>query len=354
MRPSRVLQATATVNFFSTPPGLPFDRCDAQRRSEDWVREQQRHATAKAILVSSNGKFVRAPSSSPGLKATTPDGSQSPPLRLWHEQPAIATADPDRTFFLGLYEQHVPLFAQLVDEKKPTTPPLELEDARKALMFSSIASDPVDASLACFAYSLAMWHASASFCGFCGSPTRSAGGGKNRKCGSEACAKETYPRVNPVAIMAVISPDGNKMLLGQTKVRHKANMYSTLAGFVDQGESLEDAVRREVMEEAGVLVGDVAYHSSQPWPFPGNLMLGCVCRAESESIRVDPHEMGDVRWFSREEVQTAVNAWPDGEIVTPPSYAIAHHLIQFWLDGGSVAPLAAATAAAAPSNASRL
>ena len=274
-----------------------------------------------------------------GLGGPPQDSDPEDPLSqrktlLWRK-PDMAGFDDADTCLLGVdAASRAPLFVNLrnakVDPAELTKDGAELLEARGALMNPHMDTDM--AARACHAYTLATWHESTAFCGFCGSPTKANKCGAERKCLSEACGKPTYPRTNPVAIMAIISPDGSKMLLGQTRIRHKANMYSTLAGFIDQAESLEDAVRREAFEEGGVRIGDVAYHSSQPWPFPGNLMLGCFCRAVTEDVRVDKEEMADVRWFGAEEVREALAAWPDGKIVLPPKTAIAHHLIQHWLD----------------------
>ena len=127
--------------------------------------------------------------------------------------------------------------------------------------------------------------------------------------------------------------DGDRCLLGQSQGRlASTGMYSALAGFIDQGESIEEAVRREIREEAGVLVGAVRYHSSQPWPFPSSLMIGCHGRALTTKITIDPAEMADVRWFTRDAVRAAL-AGTNPELRVPGPIAIAHHLIKAWADG---------------------
>jgi NAD+ diphosphatase len=127
--------------------------------------------------------------------------------------------------------------------------------------------------------------------------------------------------------------DADRCLLGQSAGRlARTGMYSALAGFIDQGESIEEAVRREVMEEAGIRVGHVQYHSSQPWPFPSSLMIGCHGEALSTHIEIDTNEMADVSWFSREDVQRALRG-EHPELRVPGPIAIAHHLIRAWADG---------------------
>ena len=150
-----------------------------------------------------------------------------------------------------------------------------------------------------------------------------------RKC--SACNAEHFPRTDPVAIMVVT--DGECALLGQSRGRlARSGRYSALAGFIDQAECIEEAVRREVKEEAGITVGEVRYHSSQPWPFPSSLMIGCHGKALTTDIVKDDEEMTDVRWFTREEVLAAL-AGENPNLRVPDPVAIAHHLIRAWAEG---------------------
>jgi NAD+ diphosphatase len=172
---------------------------------------------------------------------------------------------------------------------------------------------------------LLAWHSSHRFCGRCGGATTSRAGGYKRVCGS--CAAEHFPRTDPVAIMLAVTREACLMGRG----RHfQPNMYSCLAGFIEPGETIEDAVRRETFEEAGIRIGRVAYQASQPWPFPYSLMIGCFGEALNEGIVPDAAELEDVRWFPRDEVQAIIaGAHPDG-IAIPPPGAIATHLIKAW------------------------
>jgi NAD+ diphosphatase len=146
-----------------------------------------------------------------------------------------------------------------------------------------------------------------------------------------ACKAQHFPRTDPVAIMLI--SNGEHCLLGQSRGRlSRTGRYSALAGFIDQGESIEEAVRREVKEEAGIEVGEVRYHSSQPWPFPSSLMIGCHGVAATTDIRIDPEEMTDVRWFRREEVRAALRH-ENPNLQVPDAIAIAHHLIRAWAEG---------------------
>jgi len=173
------------------------------------------------------------------------------------------------------------------------------------------------------------WHGRHGFCSVCGHRSEPHRGGQMRKC--PACGAEHFPRTDPVVIVVV--SDGDRCLLGQSRGRlSRTGMYSALAGFVDQGESVEEAVRREVREEAGIEVGGVRYHSSQPWPFPSSLMIGCHADARTVEIRRDEQEMMDVKWFGRADVLPALEG-KNPNLLVPGPIAIAHHLIEAWAKG---------------------
>ncbi len=201
----------------------------------------------------------------------------------------------------------------------------EFTDCRQAASALSLAQGGIVSQ----ARAMLDWHQRNPFCAVCAQPTRSARGGQIRHCAQ--CEKHIFPRTDPVAIMLIQdSLQGDRCLLGKSQGRMAdSNFYSALAGFVDQGESLEEAVRREVMEEAGIRVGRVSYHSSQPWPFPSSLMIGCHGVAENQDIVIDPDEMADVAWFDRPSVLAAI-AGENPDLRIPGPGAIAHHLIKAW------------------------
>jgi len=198
------------------------------------------------------------------------------------------------------------------------------EDARRAAMALPAQATGIVAQ----ARSQIDWHRRHQFCSVCARATSPAKGGYVRRCAS--CGAEHFPRTDPVAIMLII--DDQHCLLGQSAGRlARTRTFSALAGFIDQGESIEEAVRREVQEEAGIVVGDVVYHSSQPWPFPSSLMIGCHGQALSRDIDMDPEEMTAVEWFHRDDV-TAAMSGTQPNLNLPGPIAIAHHLIRAWID----------------------
>jgi len=186
-----------------------------------------------------------------------------------------------------------------------------------------------EAGLLAYARALAFWQRRHRHCGVCGSPTQPTRAGHVMTCRDPSCATEFFPRIDP-AIIVLVS-DGERALLGR-QASWPSGRYSTIAGFVEPGESLEDAVAREVFEETGVHLLTSDYHSSQPWPFPSSLMLGFMATAAPGSIAKAGSELEDARWVTRDEIAA-------GEVVLPPHISISHRLIAHWLDAGSSVPL---------------
>lgn len=186
-----------------------------------------------------------------------------------------------------------------------------------------------DGSLLAYARGMTYWHRRHKFCGVCGAPTKSVKAGHERQCTNPECKAQHFPRTDPAVIMLVTY--GDQALLGRGR-HFPAGMHSTLAGFVEPGESLEDAVAREVFEEVAVRVKGVRYHSSQPWPFPASIMLGYRAEAENTDFEVNPDELETARWFTRAELKEAQASRGTTGFFLPRKDSIARRLIEDWLD----------------------
>lgn len=233
--------------------------------------------------------------------------------------------------FLGVDQASNGYFAIAVTEHRTRNVPGAIEKLRPIVDLRSLAMQgamtPEELSLCGQARALAQWHENARCCGHCGGTTLMKDGGWRRKCW--ACGLEWFPRTDPVVIMLITA--GDRCLLAHEH-RYADKMYSALAGFIEPGEDIEHAVRREVLEETSIRVGEVRFHSSQPWPFPHSLMLGCIGRAETTDITIDSGELAQARWFARAEVrQMLERAHPEG-LTVPGRHAIANALIRSFVD----------------------
>ena len=223
---------------------------------------------------------------------------------------------------LGQDAAGVPCFAELTQEKRTTPPPLN-----RALwpMLEELRAE--DAGFYATARSLIDWHQRHGFCAACGGATKPQKGGWARACG--ACDAEHFPRVDPVVIMLAVHE--GRILVGRQH-RFPAGQYSALAGFVEPGETLEDAVARELFEEAGIRVRDVRYIASQPWPFPSSLMVGCIAQCDDPALTLDETEIEHAFWADRADVVAALSAPDTAPFKLPSPIAIAHHLIAHWVE----------------------
>lgn len=242
---------------------------------------------------------------------------------------AAAACHGDLTLFLGRLDG-APVFACAVApevaEGFEAGPGFRTSDLRSLASEAGIA--PHELGLLATAKSILGWHARHGYCAQCGTATRLAAGGFRREC--PGCGTHHFPRVDPVVIMLIAR--GDACLLGRSP-RFKEGMFSCLAGFLEPGETIEDAVRRETREEVGLTIGEVTYHASQPWPFPSSLMIGCVAQALDAAITIDPAELAEARWFTRDEVAAMIAGTHGEGLSVPPPMAIAHLLMRAFVTG---------------------
>ena len=290
--------------------GNPLDRVSNQRHDDAWVAAQLAAAESRFLAFSKLNVLTR--------------GAEAPEL-VWLDWSACSgVANGAAPLLLGVRDG-IAHFVLDLPELEELASSLGIEGGAFSEVRGLTPSlPPGDAGIVAHARALLDWHEKHRFCGRCSSPTAVRKGGGSREC--EGCGAEHFPRTDPVVIMVVWR--GEKCLLGRRRGRPEG-AYSALAGFVDQGETIEEAVRREVFEEVGVVVDDVEYHASQPWPFPSSLMIGCFAHAASDEVHLDDIEIEQATWFTREEVRDAL-VKPSSYLTTPGPIAIAHHLLRDW------------------------
>jgi NAD+ diphosphatase len=283
--------------------GCRIERADQIRVDADQVRAAMGSLSARLLLLE-------------GLDPVS-DGADG---LAWG---MLSDAHPDADLvFLGL-EDGKPRFVALLPDGVRADP--RSHSAWRILPFLR----PDQAALYALARSLVDWHARHRFCANCGAPTRPAKGGWQRTCGT--CRAEHFPRTDPVGIMLAVHEDA--VLVGR-QPGFPPGRYSALAGFIEPGETIEEAVARELYEEAGIRVDQVRYVASQPWPFPSQLMIACLARSQSRELTLDTTEIEDAFWVTRDEVRASLNGDPDAKFVAPPPFAIAHSLLKHWLENG--------------------
>jgi len=307
----------------SAPPnaftGEALDRAAVERKDPGWVAAQRAHPRARAVLAGDAGVHVT--------------GGEAPRLALVplaaapHDgaEPLLLGLDADGPVFAVDTERDGPVPRPLVNGTQDGPPPPPGAITPVGLRDAVTTLPRAEGGLVAHAVALVNWHRRHGCCSVCGTPTDPREGGVLRVC--PRCGTHHFPRTDPVVIMAV--HDGAERILLGRGLNWGPGRYSCLAGFVEPGESLEEAVGREVAEDAGVHVGPPRYVSSQPWPFPGSLMLGFTAPWRSGEPRPQEDEMADVRWFDREEIAAAVAG--DGGPGLPRPYAIARRLIEEWL-----------------------
>lgn len=291
-------------NFFAGPY---IDRRAEEREHPDWTRAALEDPQTLYLLGSGTRHLVY----------TRP---QPRIAFLEAREAAAATADPSRLVLLGWFRERRCVLVEVGEACPLQTPPQASFEELRPL---SPLLNGEEAGLLAYARALSIWRARQRYCGACGAPTLAQRAGHCMRCSREGCGQEVFPRLDPAIIVLVT--DGERALLGR-QADWPPGRYSTIAGFVEPGESLEDAVAREVMEETGVPVTGARYDSSQPWPFPASIMIGFRARARPGSPTRVNGELEDARWFSREEIRA-------GAAGLPPVHSISRRLIGAWMDG---------------------
>lgn len=299
----------APENLFA---GAYLDRRAEARLHEGWLAEAQADPGTLYLAMRDGAALVHPAGNQPAEGAATRIA-----FLEGHDPRVCACLDPERTVLLGWFRNQRCLLVEVDADARPREPFERFAELRP--LASEL--EPADAGLMAYARALHLWHGAHRFCGRCGARTVSERAGHMRRC--TACDRQSFPRLDPAIIVLV--HDGEHALLGR-QASWPPNRYSTIAGFVEPGESLEDAVRREVAEETGVTASSIAYHSSQPWPFPASLMLGFIARAAHAPPQLRDGELEDARWFTREQIRS-------GAVHLPPREAISRRLIDHWLHG---------------------
>jgi NAD+ diphosphatase len=286
----------------------PLDRAGHRRKDEAWLLEAL--ASEQVMLVAFNKRRPFFYEEGKSLFVRWLAG------HVWdqlgdREQPLI---------FLGVDEKEAPYFACEIADANALGDLGAFEELRAAAPRLEMDKLPILGA----ARSMFEWHGRNRFCANCGAPSRVVEAGWMRRC--EACNAEHYPRVDPVCIM--LPTFGEKCLLGRQRPWPRG-MHSALAGFIEPGEAIEEAVARETLEEAGLKVREVTLHSTQPWPFPHSLMIGALAEVEGDSEKIDTNELESGRWFTREEARQLI-AGKHADAFCPPPFAIAHQLLKTW------------------------
>jgi NAD+ diphosphatase len=300
--------------------GNPLNRSSEKRTDAAWIESRRRDPSSLVLPMWRLEPFLLEPKESGG---TTELGLVRPEI-----VDSMASAEA-ACIFLGLDGDRAVFAQDLATAGDPANAgPLAgmgyFRDARTAAQMVSIK----DAAIIAQAKAMIDWHQRHGFCPRCGAPTRMVDAGYRRLCGK--CNAEHFPRVDPVVIM--LATHGEECLVGRGK-QFPRGMFSALAGFVEPGETIEEAVRRELMEEAAVAVFEVTYYATQPWPFPSSLMIGCFAKATAREAKADDIEIAEVRWIERSVARELIEGKPMDGVRVPPPIAIAHHLIRAWALG---------------------
>ncbi|MGC1304172.1 MAG: NAD(+) diphosphatase [Caulobacteraceae bacterium] len=305
----------------SSPPlntyaGNPLDRASYRRVDPAWIAERQADGAARVAVFWNGAPLVQ--------------DAAGDRTRLSYIGPSLGkmiAESESRWVFLGLDADEAAVFAIDIDAPAdPAAGELQGHGRFGQLRELALQLSPDEAGIAATARAVFEWSRRTRYCGVCGNPTRAAEGGWKRIC--TVCANEHFPRTDPVVIM--LPTQGERCLLGR-QASWPPGRFSALAGFMEPGETIEEACARELGEEAKLRTLSVRYHSSQPWPFPANLMIGLFAEVAPGEATPDQTELEEVRWFSRLELAEVLAG--RHEVKPPPPFAIAHNLIRAWAEG---------------------
>ena len=305
--------------FYSRPL---LDRVSHLRKNDPWIAERLDHGASKFIPIWRERNLVSGDPNSRELQGVFLSRDQAQPFINDETVWAYLGEDEDETAWFVVDVSALPRYEAAALS----------EDGRFEALWGLGALLPAaEASRLAFAKAMVYWHHKHKFCGICGAATESKVAGHVRQCSGDGCGKESFPRTDPAVIMLVTGTvDGEDALLLGRQAAWPKGMFSTLAGFVEPGESLEEAVAREVFEEAGVRVDpeQVDYRASQPWPFPASIMIGMRAPALDQTVTVNTDEMDDARWFKRSEIENR----KETGLFLPRPVSIARGLIDEWLE----------------------
>ena len=304
---------TAFMNVFA---GNPLNRASDRRSNSDWVAERLADPDSLALALWNGKPMV--------------EDSKDGKVQIAYVRADLAkelSGGAERLLFMGLWKETAVFALDLDGPEDPADGPLEGLGRFEDLRAIALTLSEADAAILATAKAMFEWRRRHRHCAVCGQLSEPADGGWKRIC--PACKAEHFPRTDPVVIM--LAWKGERCLLGRQAAWPKGT-YSALAGFLEPGESIEEACARELMEEAGLRATSVAYHSTQPWPYPSSLMIGLIAEVENDDAAPDQTELEEVRWFTREEARALIAGALAGARA-PNKLAIAHQLIKAWAEG---------------------
>ncbi|MCW5759937.1 MAG: NAD(+) diphosphatase [Phenylobacterium sp.] len=306
------------LSFFqNTFAGNPLNRASERRADADWLAGQLGSSDSLGLAIW-NGK--------PLVEKTKEGGVQIAylPAKMVDE----LSGGPERLLFMGLWKDTAVFAVDLEGTSDPAQGPLQGLGEFMDLRQIALRLPDTDAAILATAKQMFEWRRRHQYCASCGQPSQAMDGGWKRKC--PACDAEHFPRTDPVVIMLAVH--GDRCMVGRQEIWPKG-MFSALAGFLEPGESIEEACARELNEEAGLKTVSVRYHSTQPWPYPSSLMIGLIAEVEDDEGTPDQTELSEVRWFTRAEARSLLAGELEG-VFCPPRMAIAHQLIRAWAEEG--------------------